>query len=76
VYHIRMASPPGSTAGVLEILGASSGVLNVTVLPGSARYPDGDVVECDPDPDVADRVTLERATGRGWPRRRPRWPHR
>jgi len=49
----RMTSPPGSTPGILEILeilGASSGVLNVTVLPGSARYPDGDVVECDLDP--------------------------
>ena len=59
MYHIRMASPPGSTPGILEILGASSGVLNVTVLPGSARYPDGDVVECDLAPDVADRVIHE-----------------
>ena len=48
--RIRMTSPPGSTPGILEILGASRGVLNVTVLPGSARYPDGDVVECDLDP--------------------------
>jgi hypothetical protein len=44
VHHLRMTGPAGSTSGIVEILGASSGVLNVTVLPGSARYPDGDVV--------------------------------
>jgi len=56
VYHIRLASPTEGTSRVLQILGESSGAVNVTVLPGSARFPDGDMVECDLTPDVADQV--------------------
>jgi len=56
MYHVHLSSPPASTARILEVLGASSGALNVTVHPGSARYPDGDVVECDLVPDVAGAV--------------------
>ncbi len=56
MYHIRLASPTEGTSRVLEILGGSSGAVNVTVLPGSARFPDGDMVECDLTPDVADQV--------------------
>jgi len=56
MYHIRLASPTGNTPQILEVLGASSGAVNVTVLPGSARYPDGDVVECDLTPEVANQV--------------------
>jgi uncharacterized hydrophobic protein (TIGR00271 family) len=56
VYHIRLATPAATTPAVLEVLGASSGALNVTVHPGSARFPDGDVVECDLSPEVADEV--------------------
>jgi uncharacterized hydrophobic protein (TIGR00271 family) len=51
-----MASPPATTARVLEVLGTASGAVNVTVLPGSARFPTGDVVECDLPPEVANRV--------------------
>ncbi len=56
MYHIRLASPTEGTSRVLQILGESSGAVNVTVLPGSARFPDGDMVECDLTPDVADQV--------------------
>jgi uncharacterized hydrophobic protein (TIGR00271 family) len=51
-----LASPTEGTSRVLQILGESSGAVNVTVLPGSARFPDGDMVECDLTPDVADQV--------------------
>jgi uncharacterized hydrophobic protein (TIGR00271 family) len=56
MYHVRMSSPPESTPGIVEALGTSTGALNVTVLRGSARYPDGDVVECDLAPEVASEV--------------------
>ncbi len=56
MYHVRVSSPLESTPRILEMLGASSGTLNVTVHPGAGRYPDGDVVECDLVPDVASTV--------------------
>ena len=56
MYHVHLSSPPQSTDRILEVLGASSGALNVTVHTGAARYPDGDVVECDLVPDVAAAV--------------------
>jgi hypothetical protein len=56
MYHIRLASSTESTLRVLGVLSASSGAVNVTVLPGSARYPHGDVVECDLVPEVANEV--------------------
>jgi uncharacterized hydrophobic protein (TIGR00271 family) len=56
MYHIRVSNPGGSTDRILEVLGSSSGAVNVTVLAGSARFPDGDVVECDLTPEVAHDV--------------------
>jgi uncharacterized hydrophobic protein (TIGR00271 family) len=56
MYHVRVSSPIESTPVILDVLGATTGVLNVTVHPGSARFPDGDVVECDLEPDVASSV--------------------
>jgi uncharacterized hydrophobic protein (TIGR00271 family) len=56
MFHVRVASPPGGTAEVLGVLGASTGAVNVTVLPGSARFPDGDIIECDLVPEVANEV--------------------
>jgi uncharacterized hydrophobic protein (TIGR00271 family) len=56
MFHVRMTSPPAGTGAVLDILGASPGAGNVTVLPGSARFPDGDVIECDLTPEVASQV--------------------
>jgi uncharacterized hydrophobic protein (TIGR00271 family) len=59
MYHIRVASPIGSTSRILEVLGSSTGAVNVMVLPGSARFPDGDVIECDLTPEVAHDVIHE-----------------
>jgi uncharacterized hydrophobic protein (TIGR00271 family) len=56
MFHVRLATPADNTPAVLELLGASSGALNVTVLPGSARFPAGDMVECDLMPEVANEV--------------------
>ncbi len=56
MYHVRLSSPLESTPVILDVLGATAGVLNVTVHPGSARFPDGDVVECDLVPEVASSV--------------------
>jgi uncharacterized hydrophobic protein (TIGR00271 family) len=53
MFHIRMVSPASSTPGILEFLADCTGAINVTVLPGSARFPDGDVVDCYLTPEVA-----------------------
>ncbi len=56
MFHIRLASHADSTEGILELLGASTGAVNVAVLSGSARFPDGDMIECDLVPEVANEV--------------------
>jgi uncharacterized hydrophobic protein (TIGR00271 family) len=56
VFHIRLASTATSTPRVLEVLAGSAGAINVTVIPASAFSPDGDVVECDLEPVVANEV--------------------
>ncbi len=79
MYHVRVSSPLESTPLILEMLGTTSGVLNVTVHTGSARFPDADVVECDLIPEVASAVIHRlRALGpvNGAPSRStaPTWP--
>ncbi len=59
MYHVRVSSPLGSTRRILDLLGSSSGALNVIVHPGAARFPDGDVVECDLIPEVAGALIHE-----------------
>jgi uncharacterized hydrophobic protein (TIGR00271 family) len=56
MYRIRMAVPPEGAEGILEFLGNCTGALDVTVLPGSARYPTRDSVECYLTPEVAGEV--------------------
>ncbi len=56
MFHIRLASAATSTPRVLEVLAASAGAVNVTVIPASTFSPDGDVVECDLEPEVANEV--------------------
>jgi uncharacterized hydrophobic protein (TIGR00271 family) len=56
MFHIRLSSPPESTGGILAVLGDSTGAVNVTVAPGAARFPDGDMIECDLEPEVASDV--------------------
>jgi uncharacterized hydrophobic protein (TIGR00271 family) len=56
MYHIRLASPKEATPIILQVLGASTGAVNVAVQPGAARFPDGDMVECDLTAEVAHDV--------------------
>jgi uncharacterized hydrophobic protein (TIGR00271 family) len=47
VLHVRIASPSDVTGRLVETLTADPGVLNLVVLPGAARRPDGDAVQFD-----------------------------
>jgi len=47
VLHVRIASPPEVTGRLVETLTAHAGVLNLVVLKGTARRPDGDAVQFD-----------------------------
>jgi uncharacterized hydrophobic protein (TIGR00271 family) len=47
VFHVRIASPPDVTGRLVETLAADPGVLNLVLLPGAARRPDGDTVQFD-----------------------------
>jgi uncharacterized hydrophobic protein (TIGR00271 family) len=47
VLHVRVASPPDLTGRLVDTLAADSGVLNLVVLTGAARWPDRDAVQFD-----------------------------
>jgi len=47
VIHIRSVSPPDLTPGLVESLSSRAGVLNMIVLEGVARNPDGDSLQFD-----------------------------
>jgi hypothetical protein len=47
VIHLRVISPPDVTTTLVPMLGAEPAVLNLTVLPGAVRNPDGDAVHFD-----------------------------
>lgn len=47
MIHVRIVTPPDRTQAVLAVLTASPAVVNLLHLPGAARKPDGDFVQCD-----------------------------
>jgi uncharacterized hydrophobic protein (TIGR00271 family) len=47
VIHIRAVSPPDTTPDLVDALASSGGVLNLIVLAGVARNPDGDALQFD-----------------------------
>ncbi|MFD8074640.1 DUF389 domain-containing protein [Streptomyces sp. NPDC059718] len=47
MIHVRAVSPPDLTDRALTALGADPCVLNLVLLRGGARHPDGDAIECD-----------------------------
>ena len=47
MLHVRVASPPEVTGRLIDALAAEPGVLNLVVLAGAARRPDGDAVQFD-----------------------------
>lgn len=62
MLHLRVISPPPHTEAVQEILLDEPGATHVTVQPGIARQPAGDVVEADVTREAVDAL-LERLTG-------------
>ncbi len=47
MIHLRVVSPSDLTEKIIALLAGDPGVLNLVVLPGRARNPDGDAIECD-----------------------------
>jgi uncharacterized hydrophobic protein (TIGR00271 family) len=47
MLHLRVITPADRTRKVCSLLEGHVGVASVVVLPGAARRPEGDVVECD-----------------------------
>jgi uncharacterized hydrophobic protein (TIGR00271 family) len=47
VIHLRVVSPPDVTPALVPLLGNEPAVMNLTVLPGAVRNPDGDAVHFD-----------------------------
>jgi hypothetical protein len=56
VLHVRVASPPDVTGRLVEMLAADPGVVNLVVLEGTTRGPDGDAVQFDVRPGSANPV--------------------
>jgi uncharacterized hydrophobic protein (TIGR00271 family) len=64
MIHIRLVSPPDITAGLVDRLASNAGVLDLIVLEGVARNPDGDAVQFDVINAAANEV-LQDLRGRG-----------
>jgi hypothetical protein len=47
MIHLRVVSPSDLTEKTIALLAGDPGVLNLVVLPGRVRNPDGDAIECD-----------------------------
>jgi uncharacterized hydrophobic protein (TIGR00271 family) len=47
MIHIRVVSPPDTTARLMPVLLGDEGVVNLTVIPASVRHPDGDAIQFD-----------------------------
>jgi uncharacterized hydrophobic protein (TIGR00271 family) len=47
MLHIRIVSPPDTTARVVDYLAKSDSVINLVAFAGAARKPTGDLVTCD-----------------------------
>ena len=47
MIHLRVVSPSDLTEKTIALLAGDPGVLNLVVLAGRARNPDGDAIECD-----------------------------
>ena len=56
MLHVRVVSPAGERAGLVEDLELHGAVCNIVVIVGAARKPDGDVVEFDVAREAANEV--------------------
>jgi uncharacterized hydrophobic protein (TIGR00271 family) len=69
-FHLRVAVPGELTERVVDLLAAEPGVSNLVVLPGAARRPAGDAVQCDVLSSAANSVLTQLKAvrdGRGGP---------
>ncbi|MET8279600.1 DUF389 domain-containing protein [Micromonospora sp. NPDC005174] len=56
MLHLRVIAPTDQSEAVADLLAADPGVTHLVVLPGAARQPRGDLVECDVVRESADTV--------------------
>jgi uncharacterized hydrophobic protein (TIGR00271 family) len=56
LIHLRAVSPADLTDRIIEMLGNDDLVVNLVVLRGASRNPDGDAIECDVLAGAANRV--------------------
>ncbi|MER7891456.1 DUF389 domain-containing protein [Micromonospora sp. NPDC094482] len=56
MLHLRVIAPPDQSAAVTDLLTAEPGVTHLVVLPGAARQPPGDLIQCDVVRESADSV--------------------
>jgi uncharacterized hydrophobic protein (TIGR00271 family) len=47
MIHVRVVSPPDTTAHLMPVLLGDEGVVNLTLMPASVRHPDGDAIQFD-----------------------------
>ena len=76
MLHMRVIAPPETSGAVRDLLVAEPGATHVTVLPGIAVQPAGDVVESDVTREAVDDVLAglcalgidrsRRMTSTGW----------
>ncbi|MEV0358771.1 DUF389 domain-containing protein [Nocardia sp. NPDC050697] len=59
MLHLRIISPPGRTPDVLAALRADPGVTHLSLLPGAALAPEGDLVQADVAREAANTVLAE-----------------
>ncbi|MFF4880617.1 DUF389 domain-containing protein [Micromonospora sp. NPDC000668] len=56
MLHLRVIAPPDQSVAVADLLAAEPGVTHLVVLPGVARQPRGDLIQCDVVRESADSV--------------------
>ena len=78
MIHVRVVSPPDVTGQLIPVLLSDSGVLNLTVVAGSVRHPDGDAIRFDVLQGSANQVLARlrhSASTRGARSQWSRFPH-
>ena len=63
-FHLRIVTAGEVTERVVALLAAEPGVSNLVVLPGAARRPEGDAVQCDVRSSAANSVLTRLKTAR------------